>query len=135
MLQTLNSDKQRQDFKEWKVSMERFATFDNVYMKLSGGFSEMGQQHPEAPIPVSEVVKRLKPWTDILIKEFSPNRIMFGSDWPVCNIGGPGDELSWIHWKNTVSAVLDEYELSVAEKDRIWFGTAVKAYKLSSVSR
>jgi len=115
--------------------MERFATFDNVYMKLSGGFSEMGQQYPESPIPISEVVKRLKPWTDVLIKEFSPNRIMFGSDWPVCNIGGPGDKLSWIHWKNTVSAFLDENELSAAEKDKIWFGTAVEAYKLSLVSK
>ena len=115
--------------------MERFASLDNVYMKLSGGFSEMGKQRANRPMPIAEMAKRLKPWTDVLMAEFSPNRIMFGSDWPVCNIGGPGNELSWMHWKNAVSAILDEYELSAAERDRIWFGTAVEAYRLSPVSR
>jgi L-rhamnono-1,4-lactonase len=103
-------------------------------MKLSGGFSQMGKQQPESPMTVPAIVDRLEPWVDVVITAFKPDRIMFGSDWPVCNLGGPGDELSWSHWKNVISAILDEHKLSKAEKDRIWYGTAVEAYNLDTVT-
>lgn len=115
--------------------MDRYAEFDNVYMKLSGAFSQMDSQRSGSPTPVLDIVKRMKPWVDVIMQTFTPNRIMFGSDWPVCNLGGSGDELSWAHWKNVVSTLLDEQNLSAAEKDRIWFGTAVEAYRLDSVTR
>jgi L-rhamnono-1,4-lactonase len=61
---------------------------------------------------------------------FTPQRIMFGSDWPVCNVRGPGDEKSWHHWRNVVGEVLRRANLSDSEKDRIWFGTAMEAYRI-----
>lgn len=134
MLQIPTTTGQREDFGRWKESIDRYATFDNVYMKLSGAFSQMAKQQPDSPMTILDTVKRLKPWVDVIMKAFKPDRIMFGSDWPVCNLGGPGDELSWTHWKNAVSAILDEHKLSKAEKDRIWYGTAVEAYNLNTVT-
>jgi L-rhamnono-1,4-lactonase len=55
---------------------------------------------------------------------------MFGSDWPVCNVRGPGDAKAWKHWRAVVEALLKEQGLSDQEKDRIWYGTAEEAYKL-----
>jgi L-rhamnono-1,4-lactonase len=95
----------------------------------------MGKHQVEDPMPVEEIVKRMKPWIDVLIKYFTPQRIMFGSDWPVCNVGGPESELSWKLWKDAVTAAIEEYGLSSEEQDRIWFGTAVEVYKLGPITR
>lgn len=114
----------------WARCIERFGRMDNVYMKLSGAFSELGNQDPEKPWPVSVIVRKLKPWLDILLKCFPADRVMFGSDWPVCNIGGPGDRLSWATWRAVVSQALDEYRLSDEDKGWIWWQTAQKAYRL-----
>ena len=126
---------QKENFKRWEAAIQQFSRFEKVYMKLSGGFSEMGKQQAEDPMLVAEIVKRMKPWIDVLIKYFTPQRIMFGSDWPVCNVGGPGGELSWKLWRDAVAATIEEYGLSSEEEDRIWFGTAVEAYKLDPVTR
>lgn len=55
---------------------------------------------------------------------------MFGSDWPVCNVRGPGDQKSWNLWRAVVELALDRYKLSDEARDRIWYGTAVEAYHL-----
>jgi L-rhamnono-1,4-lactonase len=126
---------QKENFERWKAAMEQFSRFENVYMKLSGAFSEMGKQQVENPMPVVEIVRRVKPWVDVLIKYFTPQRIMFGSDWPVCNVGGPGNALSWKLWKDAVAVMIEEYGLCSDEADRIWFGTAIEAYRLDAITR
>jgi L-rhamnono-1,4-lactonase len=60
---------------------------------------------------------------------------MFGSDWPVCNVRGPGNELSWVHWRRVVEAILEHYNLSGEEKQRFWSETAVEAYRLNTPGR
>ena len=32
--------------------------------------------------------EQLNPYMDLILKDFGPNRIMFGSDWPVCLVAG-----------------------------------------------
>lgn len=72
------------------------ANFEGTYMKISGGFSELPPiRRWEHPGSTDWVVELLKPWTDAVFDAFGPSRIMFGSGWPVCNVGGPGVELSW----------------------------------------
>jgi len=110
--------------------MARFAKLPNVYMKLSGAFSEMGNQDPAAPWSAEEIVIRMKPWTDQVFESFGASRIMFGSDWPVCNVGGPGDEKSWRSWRSAVEKLLDGYHLTEEDKARTWCGTAREAYRL-----
>lgn len=115
--------------------MSRLALCENVYMKLSGSFSEMVNQNPHDggnTTPVREIVELLRPWMEHVFETFGADRIMFGSDWPVCKVRGPGDE-SWRHWKAVVEAVLDDLKLSTEQKDRVWYGTAVEAYRLENI--
>jgi L-rhamnono-1,4-lactonase len=56
---------------------------------------------------------------------------MFGSDWPVCNVEGPGPDLSWRHWHDVVTAILEAENLTDGEKCMIWSGTAAKAYNIT----
>lgn len=96
-------------------------------MKLSGGFSELpplGSAEPDIP----SLVERLHPWTDVIFDTFGPERVMFGSDWPVCNIGGGGNEVSWRRWQAVVEQVLDRRGLSHEQKAGVWGQTAIAAY-------
>jgi L-rhamnono-1,4-lactonase len=130
MEQLPTTEKQKLDFAQWKSFMKRFASFPNVYVKLSGFFSEISDQSPSNPMHVSNILDRVMPWVEHVLDCFKARRVMFGSDWPVCNIRGPGDELSWQHWHKVVDNILERTELNQTDKDRIWFGTAAEAYKI-----
>jgi predicted TIM-barrel fold metal-dependent hydrolase len=104
---------------------------ENVYVKLSGGFSEMGSQTATNPTPVDKLADRISPWFDHALQAFTPKRIMFGGDWPVTNMRGPGDK-AWGHWKAVVAELLNRAKISEADKSRVWIGTAVEAYRLKA---
>jgi len=129
---TTNKTKKR-DFERWKLVISRFAKHEKVYMKLSGAFSEIADQDPENPLSLSIVLERMKPWLDHVFSEFGPGRIMFGSDWPVCNVRGPGDAKSWGHWVEVVDQFMQTRGFSKGNMDRVWFGTGVEAYRLQSM--
>lgn len=60
----------------WKEYMEQIATYQNVMCKLSGFVPEYPEEqwHPKDALPYIDHVTRV----------FGTNRVMFGSDWPVC---------------------------------------------------
>lgn len=117
-------------FNRWSAAIERAGKSPHNYMKLSGAFSEIADQDPSAPWTPEQVLERMKPWLDRLFQFFPPERIMFGSDWPVCNVRGPGPQLAWKSWEAAVEKILDTYGLTEEQKDRVWYGTAVEAYRL-----
>lgn len=117
------------DFVKWKQSIEKMGSYPWTYMKLSGWFSELPAQDEGHPEDISMLVERTKPWADVVFKSFTPSRILFGSDWPVCGVGGPGDE-SWQHWHNLVEAILSSQNASTEEKRMVWSGTAAQAYNI-----
>lgn len=102
-----------------------------TYMKLSGAFSEFPPLAAEADLDVSGLVDRLQPWTDVAFNAFGPERVMFGSDWPVCNIGGGGNDVSWIRWKQVVEGVLERRGLTEEQRKGVWGGVAIQAYGIS----
>lgn len=54
---------------------------------------------------------------------------MFGSDWPVCNVGGPkGEEGNWGFWRDVVRAVVEERGMSEEEGEGVWWRTGGRAY-------
>lgn len=122
-------------FTDWKSCMQRFAQMPNVYMKLSGAFSELGaaaDQHSSSSLTadVKTIAQHLRPWTDYVFEQFGPERIMFGSDWPVCNVKGPDGESSWSLWRRVVEEICEGLGLSSQQRDSIWLGTVTKAYDL-----
>ena len=63
---------------------------------------------------------------------------MFGSDWPVCNVGGPrGEEGNWAFWREVVLAVVEgwggkggEEGEGEGESERVWWRAAAEAYRV-----
>ena len=64
----------------WKEDIEELAKYDNVLCKVSGMVTEThwDQWEPED----------FKPYMDIVFEAFGPERLMIGSDWPVCTLCG-----------------------------------------------
>ena len=65
----------------------------------------------------------LRPYFDIVLSAFGPERLMFGSDWPVCLAA-----CSYGRWVETVGAWTNE--LSESEAAQMWGETARAVYGL-----
>jgi len=65
---------------KWAEGIRRLAEFPNVLCKLSGLVTESDWRHwkPEQMVP----------YLDIAFEAFGPERLMIGSDWPVCLVAG-----------------------------------------------
>lgn len=97
-------------------------------MKLSGCFSEMPKRLKESS--VDEIFEALQPYLVVIMATFTPYRIMFGSDWPVCTIGVTN---AWNKWREVVERFCDLAGLSEGEQIMIWSGTAIKAYDIKEL--
>ncbi|KAL8808691.1 MAG: hypothetical protein Q9200_004122 [Gallowayella weberi] len=124
-------------FMKWKELMVRLASLPNVYMKLSGGFSEMNalphqtEQGDWGFAARDELVQKTQDWAGRWLREtvaaFAPQSILYGSDWPVCNVGGGGNQVSWLNWWSVVGNFVQE-NLSKEDQAGFWSGNALRAY-------
>jgi len=64
----------------WKEGIEELAKYENVYCKLSGMVTETHWDQWKAD--------DFTPYLDIVLEAFGPDRVMIGSDWPVCILCG-----------------------------------------------
>ena len=103
-------------FSPWRENMRELARRSNVYCKVSGMVTE-ADWHAWSEEDVS-------PYIETVVEAFTPNRLMFGSDWPVMTLAS-----SYGRWMATIQSAIAQ--LSVTEKERILGGTAVEAYGLS----
>ncbi|KAJ5782750.1 Amidohydrolase 2 [Penicillium paradoxum] len=118
----------RPEFVEWRELVTKMACASrSTYMKLSGALSELPPLGREE-VDFGAVVDRLQPWTDVVFDVFGAERVMFGSDWPVCNIGGGGNDVAWGRWRRVVEEVLERRGLSEEQKRGVWGSVALKAY-------
>lgn len=115
-------------FVAWRTAMFRLSSSSKTYMKLSGCFSEMPAALRQGSI--DEIVLALQPYLAVLLATFTPSRIMFGSDWPVCTVGVEG---SWIKWKQVVERFCELASLTQESQIMIWSGTAIVAYGLEEL--
>ncbi|MGA7523223.1 MAG: amidohydrolase family protein [Acidobacteriaceae bacterium] len=99
----------------WKENLAELARRENVYCKFSGLATE-ADWHQWTPT-------QLRPYFDAVLTAFGPNRLMFGSDWPVLTLAG-----SYRRWVETFLAFIAE--LSTTEQEQIRAGTALRAYRL-----
>jgi L-fuconolactonase len=96
----------------WKPYIRHIAKETNAYCKLSGLASEAGPGWSAAT---------LKPYVDVLLECFGPERMMWGSDWPVLN--ETGDYAAWLGACVTLTA-----GLSAADREAVFGTTAAKFY-------
>ena len=65
----------------WSRGIRRLANFPNVFCKLSGLVTEADWQQWQ-PVHIA-------PFLDVAFESFGPDRLMIGSDWPVCLVAAP----------------------------------------------
>ncbi|KAF4972172.1 hypothetical protein FSARC_1202 [Fusarium sarcochroum] len=112
-------------FHAWRTAIYALSKVPNIYMKLSGGFSEMPDSlRKQDPNHIFEATLG---WLGIVLATFGPSRIMYGSDWPVCTVGV---ENAWPKWRSVVERMCWMATLGDEERAMIFGGTAKKAYKL-----
>ena len=80
--------------------------------------------------PVDEIFTALQPYLVVIMATFTPFRIMFGSDWPVCTVGVDD---AWTKWRQIVQRFCYLAGLSQVEEIMIWSGTATKAYGIKEL--
>jgi L-fuconolactonase len=97
----------------WAAAIGDLGRLDNVVCKLSGAHTS----------PVSAVA--LLPWFSTVLAAFGPDRLMFGSDWPVSSLVAPYGEIA-AAYRSLISA------LSPSEQHAILDGTARRVYQLGA---
>jgi L-fuconolactonase len=99
----------------WEKGMRALAQHENVYCKLSGMVTEARwkQWRPED----------FRPYLDVVFEAFGPQRLMIGSDWPVCTVSGT--------YAETLAIVNDYIEpLAPSQKAQILGGNCASFYGL-----
>jgi L-fuconolactonase len=107
----------RSEYADWRRAISKLAALPHVACKLSGLVTEA----VDATGRFEE--RDLDRYLDAALELFGAERLMFGSDWPVCLLAASHEQVAGIvsRWSDS---------LKPAEQAAIWGGTAVKVYNL-----
>jgi L-fuconolactonase len=103
------------EMQPWANQISEIASYENVVVKVSGLFTEANWSDWSQ--------ETFKPYLDHILNSFSPSRMMFGSDWPVCLLAAT--------YTDTIN-LMEEFtkNFTKSEQESFWAGTAKRAYKL-----
>ena len=99
----------------WKNDMKLLASCPNVCCKVSGMVTEADWKNWKSI--------DFRPYLDVVFEAFGTNRLMYGSDWPVCLVSASYDE---------VIGIASEFihNFSAEEQQAFWHDNAVNFYSL-----
>ena len=103
------------DTAAWEKDIKALSAFPNVYCKISGMVTEADWSKPEPAI--------FTKYIHHILDCFGSERVMFGSDWPVCQVAAAYDRVVEIVEHNT-------RHLSAIEKKMLWGQTCAQVYKV-----
>jgi len=103
------------EWENWKKDINEIAQYPNVYCKISGMATEANWN--------TWTMDTLKPYIDTVVEAFGTDRIMFGSDWPVCLLAS-----SYSKWLETLQNYFNTF--SIDEQASFFANNAIKFYKL-----
>ncbi|ASU34993.1 amidohydrolase family protein [Mucilaginibacter xinganensis] len=109
-------DIKNKNIEKWANNIKIIAQNENVWCKISGMVTEADWQNWKPG--------DFEPYLDVVFEAFGPGRVMYGSDWPVCNVAGGYDNMI---------KMVEHYtaQLSPDEQARFWGLNAVEFYKLN----
>ena len=107
-------DIERGAWEPWASLMRAAAAHRRVHCKLSGLVTEAGSQW---------TVDTLRPYVDHLVECFGAHRLLWGSDWPVVELGG-----GYRRWRDATSVLLAPF--GATERDTILGDNARRFYAL-----
>lgn len=101
------------EWRDWKKKISLLAEREMIYCKISGMVTEADWKKWTSD--------DFTPYMEIALELFGPERLMFGSDWPVCLVAGEYEQ---------VYKVVDDFisSLSPSEKANLMGDTAVQFY-------
>jgi L-fuconolactonase len=103
------------ELQPWSDNLRELARRENVYCKLSGMVTEADFR--------SWTPEQLKPYFNVVLNAFGPNRLMWGSDWPVCLVA-----TSYNRWVQLISETISSF--SETEQQTILGTNAQRVYNL-----
>lgn len=108
-------DIKNREIDEWRKDMSVLRQFENLYCKISGMVTEAAWNGWKK--------EDFKPYIDTVVETFGTDRIMFGSDWPVCSVAASYDE---------VVGIVEDYFSSFPqdEQEKIFGLNAIAFYNL-----
>ena len=106
----------RNEIDEWAEAMRPVASYPNIHCKLSGLVTEANW--------TSWRVEDLRPYVDTALELFGAERMMFGSDYPVCLLASSYDRVL-----ESFQKLLQD--LSAADREKIFSTNAQKFYRIS----
>jgi L-fuconolactonase len=101
----------------WQQRMPALAALPNVSVKLSGLTTEADW--------ASWTATDLRPFVQSVVEWFGVDRVMFGSDWPVCLLAGSYQSM----WQGLADAL---GPLRPSDEARVYRDNAMRAYALES---
>jgi L-fuconolactonase len=103
------------DLLQWKKHLTEIAAYENVYCKISGMVTEANWN--------THTYMDFVPYLDVIVEAFGIDRVMFGSDWPVCLLAASYKE---------VLGIVQEYfaSFSSVEQQLFFGGNATSFYNL-----
>ena len=103
-----------EQFEPWATHIRELAGFENVHCKVSGIVTTASENWTH---------EELKPYVRHLIEAFGYERLMFGSDWPVCTLAATYQE-----WVDALLWAIED--ASDAEKNRLFYKNASEFYSV-----
>lgn len=104
------------ELEPWRTELRRLAELPNVCCKLSGLVTEAAWNDWQP--------SELAPFIDVAVEAFGPERLLVGSDWPMCLLAG--------QYGNVMRVFSDYFaSFSAAEQAAIFGGNAARVYRLS----
>jgi L-fuconolactonase len=100
-------------FEGWAEGLRRIADETGAFCKLSGLVTECD----------AWTVETLRPYARHVLKIFGPDRVMWGSDWPVCQLRASYDD-----WRVAAETLADD--LAPEARAALFGGTAARFYRL-----
>ncbi|HEU4483859.1 MAG TPA: amidohydrolase family protein [Povalibacter sp.] len=109
----------KRDHATWRRSLEPIAAMPHVMCKVSGLVTEAIDATGQFD------AMELRPYLDSALELFGPQRLMFGSDWPVCLLATPYAR---------VASIVESWaaQLSVDEREALWGGNAQRTYRVAA---
>ncbi|MFT5141812.1 MAG: L-fuconolactonase [Rhodothermales bacterium] len=102
---------------EWASGIRELAKRPHVTCKLSGMVTEVRDDAWD--------VATLRPYFETVLEAFGADRVMFGSDWPVCLLRA--GHAAWVRAVEEMAI-----RLSADEQAALWGGTAQRMYQLDA---
>lgn len=106
----------------WTQGIRELAQLPHLMCKISGLVTETAWS-PHSTLSAQDKAHILL-CMDVVLEAFGPQRILFGSDWPVCQLGAPYEQVHDLAHSWALS------RLSPAEQADFWAGNAQRCYQL-----